>query len=883
MKKLKTLKGRNWITLLIFALVIAAVYHITLTSKSLFVSNDGMGYYLAKIFMVDGIKNGEFPLWNPYLSIGTNFFGDVQNTVFSPLNLLYVIFDTTFAYNLTHIIQLIIAGYFMYLLICLLTDRYYVSVVFGFVFAFSTFLAGRRLEHPTIITTIALFPVILFCMEKYRETGGERWVILSDVIMAIQFISGFTQIVLYFDIALFVYLLSICIDKRKSWKSTCLLGIKWIGSYILLIGIQLLPMAVLTVQSGRDEMPWLGFSVLAYDLRVLWMMIFPDAYLNHFEPFGDYNSSGIDIEIYIGIICLVYCIYELRYHWKEKRVKVLFGILSGAFIYGMAPNIPVLGRIIYHIPLLNSFRVCARTLSIFTFLLILLAALGAADIYKEDSLKKLSKINGYLLGITVTVALFSSSVFSQGALKAADSSYAERMCGQSVWIPCLLLGIHLIGLLVIRKRNQLTNLVICILGIVMVLDVARYNMTGIERMQSVQDALDDGVSEEAAELIAEATRNQYRVFADIKLAGELLKDSLAIAKYNRPYYSESRIYNSYLTFLDKKLGYWEIKETALYPEFVNKIQNNPDFVSMLGIQYILTEDTEEKHSFTVDTGEEKELLVTDEAPVSDQADTYYAYAHKAGSLKKGEAYLVTAQLEAGAPETFYADFIGTDYDGENVSFQKREEGVWEALVILSDRVDNAYVRIIGSGQEAEALKGVRVERVAVKDCLELVTKSEDGISVYRNTAAKPLIYIPDYVCGIDGYSESYKEDCLQEVDIRSYIQGFGREMDLSQGNGEVLDIQAGRNSVSAAVSAETEIFVNHSQLSCSGWKAYIDGEETTLYTVNNLIQGIVVPAGSHRIEFRYRPMELYVGIAWTVCGNIVLVIWALRAGKRRER
>ena len=37
------------------------------------------------------------------------------------------------------------------------------------------------------------------------------------------------------------------------------------------------------------------------------------------------------------------------------------------------------------------------------------------------------------------------------------------------------------------------------------------------------------------------------------------------------------------------------------------------------------------------------------------------------------------------------------------------------------------------------------------------------------------------------------------------------------------------------------------------WHARIDGQETPLYRVNSLFQGIFVPAGSHAVEFSYSP------------------------------
>jgi len=55
----------------------------------------------------------------------------------------------------------------------------------------------------------------------------------------------------------------------------------------------------------------------------------------------------------------------------------------------------------------------------------------------------------------------------------------------------------------------------------------------------------------------------------------------------------------------------------------------------------------------------------------------------------------------------------------------------------------------------------------------------------------------------------------------------------------------------------------------TGWKAYIDGNETQIYRTNHDFRGIVVPAGEHKIHFEYLP-ESFV-----IAKNSSLVLSAL--------
>ncbi len=56
-----------------------------------------------------------------------------------------------------------------------------------------------------------------------------------------------------------------------------------------------------------------------------------------------------------------------------------------------------------------------------------------------------------------------------------------------------------------------------------------------------------------------------------------------------------------------------------------------------------------------------------------------------------------------------------------------------------------------------------------------------------------------------------------------------------------------------------------------GWRAYLDGKETEIYRANRFFRAVPVPAGAHRLEFRYLPDSLIYGI---IFGGIGLLAWA---------
>lgn len=56
-----------------------------------------------------------------------------------------------------------------------------------------------------------------------------------------------------------------------------------------------------------------------------------------------------------------------------------------------------------------------------------------------------------------------------------------------------------------------------------------------------------------------------------------------------------------------------------------------------------------------------------------------------------------------------------------------------------------------------------------------------------------------------------------------------------------------------------------------GWKAFIDGQETSIYRLNYLFRGVVVPAGRHKLEMRFEPDSFSLGRNISLASNILLL------------
>jgi hypothetical protein len=66
------------------------------------------------------------------------------------------------------------------------------------------------------------------------------------------------------------------------------------------------------------------------------------------------------------------------------------------------------------------------------------------------------------------------------------------------------------------------------------------------------------------------------------------------------------------------------------------------------------------------------------------------------------------------------------------------------------------------------------------------------------------------------------------------------------------------------------------------WKVYVDGEQATLLRCNFIMRGVVVPAGSHQIQFRFSPRftPLYLSLSAIVVGLFLTGLLLLDSSRR---
>lgn len=122
--------------------------------------------------------------------------------------------------------------------------------------------------------------------------------------------------------------------------------------------------------------------------------------------------------------------------------------------------------------------------------------------------------------------------------------------------------------------------------------------------------------------------------------------------------------------------------------------------------------------------------------------------------------------------------------------------------------------------------------------------------------------------------------CLRDIQV------YRHEVDTAsikkRGEHILGDIQIGTNEISGSIEMNRREWLFLSVPYSSGWKAYIDGEETQIRKANIGFMAVSVPEGEHEIRFVYTTPGLRTGIMISMISLSVLAVFVVLEQKRKR-
>ena len=109
---------------------------------------------------------------------------------------------------------------------------------------------------------------------------------------------------------------------------------------------------------------------------------------------------------------------------------------------------------------------------------------------------------------------------------------------------------------------------------------------------------------------------------------------------------------------------------------------------------------------------------------------------------------------------------------------------------------------------------------------------------------------------------------LKDTDISKVALGLEntipKDLPKSFDSEDLIKIEKIKNSSSSLIynynSLSEQLIVFSEIYYPSGWEVYIDGEKSNYFDINYLLRGMLLPKGTHTIEFNFSPKIVKTGI-----------------------
>lgn len=414
----------------------------------------------------DLIRQGQWPLWNPYSFSGYPLLANWQSAPVYPLRLLMVFLGNNRGFTLSVILQVLLSLSFMYLFLRKIKRSLPASLTGAIIFSLSGFMM-TQLENNTVGHSFLWVPLALFIVEDYKQKSSSRSPLLLSVIVYAILTAGFFQPALYSLLIIALY--GLCRMRAKflfPLGAFYILGI-FLSSLQLLPTLELLHLSIRNfdqniVQDHYGLLPLQNFiSFLAPDF-------FGNPATNNFWGFMQYQeTSG-----YFSILSIPIVLWSTAIKKKDFFMKFFLFTFFLSLLLAFANPVST-AVYIFKLPLIST-SFASRWLLITTLSASILVACGLDKVKEPRMLVKYILYTIIALSLSVAVILFCRLVLQSDPTVRGASEIIPLMNNLMVSLRNSVLPISLIGLLFIAAILIKRSWFLWLICFLIVFDSSRY-------------------------------------------------------------------------------------------------------------------------------------------------------------------------------------------------------------------------------------------------------------------------------------------------------------------------------------------------------------------------------------------------------------------------
>ena len=419
-------RRRSWLTrredaaaLLLILIFFILFFQPVFFGGKFFVINDAFVYsYPLRVTAWEAIKQGTWPLWTPLIMSGYPLLSMSHMGLAYPLTWGYLFLPGHWAEQIYILAPYLLTPMFVYAYAREINRSRIASVLAGLAFGYGGLMVSAVANNGLLPNALMWLPLVLIALERARTRPFIVCLLGATAAYAMSVLSGVGQGFVYVGALIFAYAAFLVLaanslktdesDEAQSWKSWR----RWrplavaLGASILAAGLaafQILETMRAARRSVRSVLTYEIFTESSYTLLLtLKTFLTPLHYIMHATAYVS------PLAMALAILTIV---FRIRNSQRDARVFFWLGTAIIAWLLMMGANTP-LYRVLYYVPVINSFRAPPRHAFEWSFAIAVLSAYGwdaasrsfsrAGDALSRSSLQK-SIVGVVLLALGVIV------------------------------------------------------------------------------------------------------------------------------------------------------------------------------------------------------------------------------------------------------------------------------------------------------------------------------------------------------------------------------------------------------------------------------------------------------------------------------------------------
>ncbi|HCU72707.1 MAG TPA: hypothetical protein DGO43_02705 [Chloroflexi bacterium] len=884
------------------------------------------------------MRGGELPLWNPYLANGLPQFAEGQTGALHPFHVLFLMagaFDLLLVWG--PVLRALAATLATYWLARTLHVSRPGAMLAALTYGLGGFLTAQQ-HHLNIANTAFVLPTVLAAWESAFATSqpGRRvaWLVGAGVALATSLLALHAQMVMITIWATGVWILaSVGLRRWRSGGTHCgRTTLVWmcVGTGLMslvavgLSAIQTVPFLELVQQSGRSEsLTTVEASRFSIPSLGLIQLIFPGVLGRQADFWFSWNAW--ESLVYTGLVPLVLAPMALRRPSRLTLSLAALAVLSGLVALGSQSPIPI-GEAIDNLPGFDRTRAPGRFSMVLTLAIGLLGGVGLDSIRNRPSPRLTIGLTAL---VALSIAVLAITNYWLRTQPSALGTFNAWVAMQPDLVP-MAPGIDRYDLAIASTdpRNLLT-LLPSAAAVVALMTVAFVRQPLVGHLVVAIAAIELGSFAATFHPTAPLTT----IFAPTPYA-----KFVPSGTYPRAFVSESIALGSNRLLVERR------PETSAYTPLVpNRMRllleawprNPPRIASALGVATAVDlSDARHGHESHFDESDglvysiNRPVLAIDrwstaaEATVHLPQDDRSRELHLVTSLDLPNNHVVATARLLNGKKLISEHPIRTGQDvSERTGFgalQHRPPAHTMADVVatVGNRQSSIYTRtripLPTTGTASLVLLKVNVPgpRLTVHGAAvmnEAGTLTAVEIPEQVQVPADPPILVMPYEAGprFALYSRirlttNAKESLdrmllgMWEFPARPVVEAgpwgpsihpdlLGPLPNTPTQIGTVTKIAEQPAALSFQTDATTPTILVLKDMVYPGWKAFVDGVATPILPANITARAIPLAAGTHRVDLRYEPQSLRIGLMTSGATGLILLASTAIAKLRRQQ